>query len=174
MLWPSPSDQEHSPLLRKLAASAMALPSIAHVYRHALSRAPMSVRVGVAILLATVLGAGAIIGNGVTSTTATPPTAMVPLTRAAFTSAVTTGLSLDEPLTVRFNTPMDRQSVEAALRVEPASDVDLGWDASSRTLTIRPLDAWRTDTLHSVFVDPGALAESGQPMAQQYRKRGST
>ena len=169
MLWPSPSDQEHSPLLRKLAASAMALPSSAHVYTRALRSAPLAVRFGIGIVLATIVGAGAIIANGVTSTTATPPTAVVPLTRAAFTSAVTTGLALNEPLTVRFNTPMDRESVAAALRVEPSSDVDLDWDAAGRTLTIRPHEAWRTDTLHSVFVDPGALAESGQPMSKPVR-----
>jgi uncharacterized protein YkwD len=155
--------------LRKLAASAMALPSTAHVYTRAFRRAPLAVRFGVGIVLATVIGAGAIVANGVTSTTATPPTAIVPLTRAAFTSAVTTGLALNEPLTVRFNTPMDRESVASALRVEPPSEVDLAWDASGRTLTIRPHDAWRTDTLHSVFVDPGALAESGQPMSKPVR-----
>lgn len=164
-----PDDQEHSPLLRKRAASAMALPSIAHDYARALRSAPLAVRFGVGIVLATVVGAGAIAANGVTSTTATPPTAIVPLTRAAFTSVVTTGLPLDEPLTVRFNTPMDRESVEAALRVEPASKVDVAWDATGRTLTIRPHEAWRTDTLHSVFVDPGALAESGQPMTKPVR-----
>jgi uncharacterized protein YkwD len=64
---------------------------------------------------------------------------------------------------------MDRESVASALRVEPPSEVDLAWDASGRTLTIRPHDAWRTDTLHSVFVDPGALAESGQPMSKPVR-----
>jgi len=164
-----PDDQEHSPLLRKRAASAMALPSIAHDHARALRSAPLAVRFGVGIVLATVVGAGAIAANGVTSTTATPPTAIVPLTRAAFTSVVTTGLPLDEPLTVRFNTPMDRESVEAALRVEPSSEVDVAWDAAGRTLTIRPHEAWRTDTLHSVFVDPGALAESGQPMTKPVR-----
>ena len=155
--------------MRKLAASAMALPSTAHVYTRALTRAPLAVRFSVGIVLATVIGAGAIVASGATSTTATPPTAIVPLTRAAFTSAVTTGLALDEPLTVRFNTPMDRESVAAALRVEPPSEVDLTWDAGGRTLTIRPHEAWRTDTLHSVFVDPGALAESGQPMSKPVR-----
>ena len=155
--------------MRKLAASAMALPSSAHVYTRALRSAPLAVRFGIGIVLATIVGAGAIVANGVTSTTATPPTAVVPLTRAAFTSAVTTGLALDEALTVRFNTPMDRASVAAALRVEPPRDVDLEWDAAGRTLTIRPHDAWLTDTLHSVFVDSGALAESGRPMSKPVR-----
>ena len=154
--------------MRKLAASAMALPSIAHVTR-ALVRIALGVQVGVAIVIAVLLGIGLLAANGVTSTTATPPTAIVPLTRAAFTSVVTTGLPLDGPLTVRFNTPMDRESVEAALRVQPPSEVDVAWDAAGRTLTIRPHEAWRTDTLHTVFVDPGALAESGQPMTKPVR-----
>ena len=57
----------------------------------------------------------------------------------------------------------------ASLRVQPAQDVDLAWDAGHRTLTIRPADAWRPDTLHSVTVDPGALALTGRPMAKPVR-----
>jgi uncharacterized protein YkwD len=64
---------------------------------------------------------------------------------------------------------MDRDSVAAALRVVPARDVDLTWDAPSRTLTIRPQESWLPDTLHSVIVDPGALAESGRPLATPAR-----
>ena len=57
----------------------------------------------------------------------------------------------------------------ASLRVQPAQDVDLAWDAGHRTLTIRPEGAWRPDTLHSVTVDPGALALTGRPMAKPVR-----
>jgi Bacterial Ig-like domain/Cysteine-rich secretory protein family len=128
------------------------------------------VHLGVGIILATVVGAGALVANDVTSITATAPSPpAVPLTRAAFTSVVTTGLSLDEPLIVRFSTPMDRDSVAASLRVRPAQDVDLAWDATGRTLTITPADAWRPDTLSSVVVDPGALAENGRPLVQPVR-----
>jgi hypothetical protein len=128
------------------------------------------VHLGVGILLATVLGAGVLVANDVTSITATAPSApSVQLTRAAFTSVVTTGLSLDEPMTVRFNTPMDRDSVAASLRVRPVQDVDLTWDATGRTLTITPTEAWQADTLSSVVVDPGALAENGRPLVQPVR-----
>jgi uncharacterized protein YkwD len=128
------------------------------------------VHLGVGIILATVLGAGLLVANDVTSITATAPSApRVTLTRAAFTSVVTTGLSLDAPLTVRFNTPMDRDSVAASLRVRPFQDVDLAWDATGRTLTITPTKAWQTDTLSSVVVDPGALAENGRPLVQPVR-----
>jgi uncharacterized protein YkwD len=147
----------------------MALPSIARVHLRALPRPPLAVRFGVGVALATIIVVGAIVGNGVTSITATPPTAVVQLTRAAFSSVVTTDQSLDEPLTVRFNTPMDRESVAASLRVLPARDVDLTWDPTGRTLTIRPREAWLPDTLHSVIVDPGALAESGRPLAKPAR-----
>jgi uncharacterized protein YkwD len=147
----------------------MALPTIARDRIRALTRAPLAVRFGVGIVLAAFVGAGAIVANGVSTITATPPTPTVQLTRAAFTSVVTTGQSLDEPLTVRFNTPMDRDSVAASLRVVPARDVDLSWDATGRTLTIRPHESWLPDTLHSVTVDPGALAASGTPLAKPAR-----
>ena len=122
-------------------------------------------RIGLAIIV----GAGAIAASGVASITATQPSSPVPLTRAAFSPVVTTGLSLNEPLTVNFSTPMDEDSVAASLRVQPAQDVDLAWDAGHQTLTIRPAGAWRPDTLHSVTVDPGALALTGRPMARPVR-----
>jgi hypothetical protein len=171
MLWPTaPDDQEHSPLLLKPSPPAGALPRIARASVRAIAHAPKTVHVGVGILLATIVGAGALVANDVTTTTAAPPSPpVVPLTKAAFTTVVTTGMSLDEALTVRFSTPMDRDSVAAALRVQPARNVDLAWDASGRTLTISPSDAWLPDTLHSVVVDPGALAESGRPLVKPVR-----
>jgi Big-like domain-containing protein/cysteine-rich secretory family protein len=156
--------------LLKPAPPARALPRIARASLRAFAHAPKTVHVGVGILLATIIGAGALVANDVTTITATPPSPpVVPLTRAAFTAVVTTGMSLDDPLTVRFSTPMDRASVAAALRVRPAQDVDLAWDTSGRTLTIVPSGAWLPDTLHSVVVDPGALAENGRPLVKPVR-----
>ena len=155
--------------MRKLAAQAMALPTIARDHVAELSRRPLAARIALGIGLATVVGAGAIATSGTAPITATPPSSPVPLTRAAFTSVVTTGLALNEPLTVNFSTPMDENSVAASLRVQPAQEVDLAWDAGHRTLTIRPAHAWRPDTLHAVTVDPGALALTGRPMAKPVR-----
>jgi uncharacterized protein YkwD len=147
----------------------MALPSTARVHFAAGARRLLAAHVAIGIGLATVVAGGAIVASGATSITATPPSSPVPLTRAAFSPVVTTGLSLDEPLTVNFSTPMDEDSVAASLRVRPAQDVDLAWDAGHQTLTIRPAGAWRPDTLHSVTVDPGALALTGRPMAKPVR-----
>ena len=155
--------------MRKLAAPALALPTNARVSFAELARRLLAAHVAIGIGLAIVVGAGAIAAGGVASITATQPSLPVPLTRAAFTSVVTTGIPLNEPLTVRFSTPMDEDSVAASLRVKPAQDVDLAWDAGHRTLTIRPADAWRPDTLHAVTVDPGALALTGRPMAKPVR-----
>jgi uncharacterized protein YkwD len=155
--------------LRKLAAPALALPSTSRVNVAAGARRLLAAHVAIGIGLAVVVGVGAILASGATSITATAPSSPVPLTRAAFSPVVTTGLSLNEPLTVNFSTPMDKDSVAASLRVKPAEDVDLSWDAGHRTLTIRPADAWRPDTLHSVTVDPGALALTGRPMAKPVR-----
>ena len=147
----------------------MALPSTARVHLAAGARRLLAAHVAIGIGLATVVAVGAIVASGATSITATPPSSPVPLTRAAFSPVVTTGLSLNEPLTVNFSTPMDEESVAASLRVQPAQDVDLAWDGGHRRLTIRPAGAWRPDTLHSVTVDPGALALTGRPMAKPVR-----
>ena len=145
----------------------MALPSTARAHLAQFARRPVAARI--AIGLATIVGAGAIAASGVASITATPPSSPVPITRAAFAPVVTTGLSLNEPLTVNFSTPMDAGSVAASLRVQPRQDVELAWDGGHRTLTIRPAEAWRPDTLHSVTVDPGALALTGRPLAKPVR-----
>ena len=85
----------------------MALPSIARVSFAAGARRLLAAHVAIGIGLATVVAVGAIVASGATSITATPPSSPVPLTRAAFTPVVTTGVSLNEPLTVNFSTPMD-------------------------------------------------------------------
>jgi uncharacterized protein YkwD len=155
--------------LRKLAAAAMALPTIALVYIAALARRSNVARFTIGILVAAVAVAGLFIANGATSTTATPPSVPVPLTNAAFTAAVTTGVDLDAPVSVEFSTPMEASSVAASIRVEPAVAVDLAWDVTGRVLTIRPARAWTPDTLHAITVRAGALARTGRPLARPVR-----
>jgi uncharacterized protein YkwD len=90
----------------------------------------------------------------------------VPLTKAAFTAAVTTGMDLDAPITIEFSTPMDAESVAASLAVDPPAAVRLEWDAGNRSVTIHPARAWSPDTYHRVTVEPGALAQTGRPLAR--------
>jgi uncharacterized protein YkwD len=155
--------------LRKLIAAAIAMPTIALVYLGSITRRSNVVRFGAGVMIATVVGIGTLATNGTPQTVATPPSIPVPLTAAAFTTAVRTGLELDAPVAVEFTTPMDEASVAASVRVEPATDVDLAWDSAGRTLTITPADAWLPDTLHRLVVEPGALARTGRPLARPVR-----
>ncbi len=93
----------------------------------------------------------------------------MPLTSAAFRTAVTSNLALDAPMTLEFATPMDAPSVEASIRTQPATDLQFDWDPGHRRFTLTPSRTWRVDTLHTVTVDAGALAQTGRPLARPVR-----
>ena len=64
---------------------------------------------------------------------------------------------------------MDAASVAAALKVEPASPVDMSWDRTGTILTVSPRGRWSVGTFHTVTVPAGALAASGQPLGAPAR-----
>lgn len=155
--------------MRNAATALLAVPIIAAIYVGALLRRSTVSRVVLGLGLSAVLGAG-VIGAGLpTVTTATPTTAIVPLTRAEFRTVVATGASVTEPVAIEFTTPMNKGSVAAAIKVEPATPVDLVWDATGETLTIAPKTTWTPGAFHTISVQAGALAESGQPLARPAR-----
>lgn len=139
------------------------MPVLAVVYVGSLLRTSPIVRGGVAIALGAVIGLGAIALARPALTTATLPTPIVPLTQAAFKTAVATGVEVDAPATVAFSTPMERASVEAALTVEPSTPVRLLWFDDDMTLSIIPAGHWTPGAYHTITVQPGALARTGRP-----------
>lgn len=152
--------------MRKLAAAVLAVPILATFYVPLLLRRSVVARLGAVVALA---GVVTVAGFGLAAprpTTASPPLPpVVPLTNAAFTSTIAAGGELDEAVTISFSTPMDPTSVEASLDVQPRTAVDLAWDASGTRLTIRPKARWTAGTYHTITVRPGALAQTGRPMA---------
>jgi uncharacterized protein YkwD len=64
---------------------------------------------------------------------------------------------------------MDGVSVGAAVRIEPSTAVTLAWDAAGTALTVSPRTRWTAGTFHTVTVEAGALARSGQPLARPAR-----
>ena len=152
--------------MRKLAIAALSLPVLAFVYATALFRRSIAARVAIVFALATVVGVGVIASVGSAPTTARPPSVPVPLTSAAFRTAVTTGVALDAPVAIEFSTPMDAASVAAAIAVDPPTSIELDWDASGRNLTILPGRAWAPDTYHRISVEGGALARTGRPLVR--------
>ncbi len=155
--------------MRKLAAAALSVPVLALVYLTVLVRRSAAARVVAVVAIAAVVGTGMLASAGPRATTARPPTVTVPLTSAAFRTAVTINQPLDAPIAIEFSTPMERSSVEAAIVVDPPTPVDLAWDASGTTLTLTPRYAWSADTYHTVTVEAGALARTGRPLSKTVR-----
>jgi uncharacterized protein YkwD len=124
---------------------------------------------GVAISLGAVLALGAISLARPTVTTASPVRDIVPLTQAAFRTAVGTKVQLDAPATITFTTPMERDSVEAALTVHPRTDVTFRWSAQDTVLSIVPAMHWEAGTFYTITVRAGALASTGRPMTTPVR-----
>ena len=140
------------------------MPVLAAIYATtALARSGF-VRGGVAVGLGTLVGLGAVSLVRPSVTTATPPTEMVPLTQAAFSTSVATGVAVDAPATITFSTAMDRASVKASLVVEPETAIELRWTPDDAAVTIVPVGHWVAGTYHTITVQPGALARSGRPL----------
>jgi len=155
--------------LRKAATALLAVPIILAIYLGVLLRRSVLSRLAFALGLSAILGVG-VIGAGLPSvTTATPTSPIVPLTSAAFRTVVATGASVREPVAIEFTTPMNKGSVLAAVSIDPPTSVDMSWDAAGETLTISPKTAWTPGAFHTVSVQAGALAQSGQPLVRPAR-----
>jgi len=155
--------------LRQAAGRLLAVPILITAYLGTLLQRSTLARVGLALGLSVALGIGAIGAGEPAVTVATPPSPIVPLTRAAFTTTFSTAHGLADPVTIAFSTPMDAASVGAAVQVEPATPVALTWDDSGTRLTISPQTRWSAGTYHTVTVRVGALARSGEPLTRPAR-----
>ena len=147
----------------KVAAAVLAVPVLIVIYATTILRRSTLVRTGLAVGLGSIVAVGVLLVGQPAPAVATPPSAIVPLTSASF-ARVVTGAGLDEAMTVTFTAPMDQQSVAALTSVDPATTVDLGWNATGTVLTIAPRSGWTPATYHTVTVAAGALARSGQPL----------
>src|SRR3954447_6159465 len=166
---PSPSESRRLSIAairhRGAGEHVIALPTVAGVRRRS-----FVVRLFVAVAAGFVAGFGLFyFFSSPKPTLATPHSAPVPLTSAAVRTDLRVGLAPNAGITIAFSSPMNARSVAAALRVTPAAPVDLGWDAGGTVLTVRPVGAWPSDTLHTITIDAGALATNGQPMPTPVR-----
>lgn len=67
------------------------------------------------------------------------------------------GLATDRAASIAFDAPMDRASVEAALRVVPDQPLALRWSADATRLSIVPGRRWRTDQRYQVTLGAEAV-----------------
>lgn len=152
--------------MRKVAAAVLAVPVLAVVYVPILLRRKFAARIGVVVGVVAVVGAGAFrlaVPDAIVATAPQDP--IVPLSSAAFRTTVEADRALDAPITIAFSAAMDPASVEASLEVEPPTAVRLAWDETGTRLTITPRTSWAAGTYHTISVLPGALGQSGRPMA---------
>lgn len=155
--------------MRKLIVALLAVPVLAVIYAATAVRRPGIVRATAALGLGAAIGLGVVAFVRPTTTTATPPTDIVPLTAAAFRTSVATGVELQAAATIGFSTPMERASVQAALVIEPPTAVELRWNDDDTAVTIVPVAHWAVDTYHTITVQPGALAGTGRPLTKPVR-----
>ncbi|MFP5341507.1 MAG: Ig-like domain-containing protein [Candidatus Limnocylindria bacterium] len=153
----------------KPLVALLAVPVLLWVVATGLLRRSLIARGGLTLALGALVAVAALTFVRPMSTTATPPSPIVPVPQAAFQTVVTTGVDVDEPAVIRFSTPMDPASVEAATTLEPATLVTYEWDATRTELRVLPVLRWQTSTYHTVTVGPGALAASGRPMTRPAR-----
>jgi len=75
-------------------------------------------------------------------------------------------VSLQQPILVSFNQPMDHQTTQDAVQVAPATSVMFSWDQNSRTLAVQPASGnLAPNTQYQVTIGPGARTQAGQPLA---------
>ncbi len=155
--------------MHKASVAVLAIPILVAVYLGAVLRRSTIARIGLGLSFAMVLGGGVIGAGRPTTAVANPPSAIVPLTQAAFRTMVATDRDLHHPVTIEFSTGMASVSVAAAITVDPATAVKLTWDTTGRIVTISPRTMWAAGTFHTVTVQAGALATTGQPLARPAR-----
>jgi uncharacterized protein YkwD len=68
----------------------------------------------------------------------------------------------DAPVLIGFDQPMDRQSVEGAISLRPASSWRASWNEDSTLLSLHPSRLWRTDARYVVTVGGQATTASGR------------
>ena len=73
---------------------------------------------------------------------------------------------LDGELTITFNMPMDRDSVERAVTIQnfgedPTPEFEYGWSDGDRVLTLKPRELMALQTNHQLTISTGARAANG-------------
>jgi uncharacterized protein YkwD len=155
--------------LRKLATAVLAVPVVAVVYASLLLRRSTMARVGLTVGLCMALG---LVTFGVATpagSSAKPPTPIVPVATARFSSVLRVAQPLAGPVAIDFSGPMDVASVEGALSVEPPVAVRLAWSADRARLVVTPSDAWSPATYYTVTVGQTARSEAGAALASPAR-----
>ena len=99
---------------------------------------------------------------------ASPPT---PEVAAASLLPANVGMAIpsNDAIRIDFNTPMNRASVDASLRVLPETSFVTSWSADGRSVELTPSRRWSTDERYLVLVPGAATTASGLPLGKTTR-----
>ena len=154
--------------MRKILATALAVPVLLTIYAGSLIRRPGS-RLPIFIVVTVMAGALAAAAIRPTPAAGTAPTHRSALAASEFTTTIETGESPRAAIVVTFPSPMNGTSVEALLSVTPPTPVSFVWDATMTHLMVTPRIAWTQGTLHTITVEAGALDATGKPLEHRVR-----
>ena len=89
--------------------------------------------------------------------------------RSILPANIGVGIPSNEAITLRFDAPMDRASVESTLVVVPNQEVALAWTADGSSLAVKAASRWRTDERYLVVVPGDALRGDGTALGEPVR-----
>lgn len=155
--------------MRRFGVVALGLPVIGLVYARAALRRSVALRIALAVVVGGVLGGAAIAFVGTDPTVAGPPLSIAPVAPAAFTTTLRTSVGLHDPITIRFDRPMDPASVAAAVAVDPTAAVRLDLADDDRSLLVSPTHRWDAATFYSISVGASARSRDGATLDRPVR-----
>jgi hypothetical protein len=155
--------------LRTFVAAALAVPVFALIYAPVLARRVLAGRTGIGIGSLAISGILAVGLAAPGATQARPPVTAAQIGPAALAGSIEPHHGLREPVRLSFSSAMDPASVAAALRVSPATDVALTWDATGQSLTIAPKTGWKPGTYYTVTIAASAVDTAGGALAAPAR-----
>ncbi|MCL6450513.1 MAG: Ig-like domain-containing protein [Acetobacteraceae bacterium] len=78
-----------------------------------------------------------------------------------------TDVPADASVTIRFSAPMDRRSVEAAMKLDPAVKYVAEW-VDDTTVVLKPQGRWPAGRAISLEVGRTAVSRAGEPLGKPY------
>lgn len=140
-----------------VAARFESLPS--HIRRH---RATSRISV-VAVALAVVLG----LSQQAVSQASRPVADAAPA--SLLPANIGVAIPSNDAIRIDFETPMDRASVDAGLRVFPETSFVTSWAADGRSVEVRPSSRWSTDQRYLLLVPATAATADGGALGETER-----
>jgi hypothetical protein len=85
-----------------------------------------------------------------------------------------TGVALNAKVSVSFDSPMDRPSVESAFSIDPAAPGAFAWSSDSTSITLSPSSPLSSSTLYTIAVGGSARSAAGAALASSFTSRFTT